>query len=196
MPFRPEPGEALLDHLMPLHGKSLRAIVAGAVGKMGGWRRARARCGDPLVVPAVTPPGQDVAIRPRRWRRRRSRASRNGVLDRVQAIVQHRGQHAHEAPIGFVAAAELAPQSGQGRRRRIPVLEGRARCGQGRRASWPGPAGSARRSISPVLASAGAKVPRSPPRRRSARRSDRHRRAPAPNTWRPWPSPSSGCGRR
>ena len=46
-------------------------------------------------------------------------------LDRIQAIGHDCCQHAHEATIGLVTGAELAPQARQ-RRRQLPALERRA----------------------------------------------------------------------
>ena len=86
--------------------------------------------------------GQGLGGVDRRWRWRLAPPGQNGddeivaggsgvegftdrVVDCVQAIDQHCRQHANKPSVGFVAAAELAPQSGQGRRQR-PVQERRA----------------------------------------------------------------------
>ena len=46
----------------------------------------------------------------------------HGCLDRVQSIGGYGGQNPDKAAIGFVPAAQLAPQPGQ-RRRQGPILE-------------------------------------------------------------------------
>ena len=180
------------DHLMPLHG-NLAADRNGRSRRSGGWRRARA---SDVVIGA----GAGGSRRLARMLRITSSLADAGVqgfadrvVDRVQAVDQHRRQHAHEAPVGLVAAAQLAPQPGQGRRQR-PVQERRAvaqragLAGQDRQVvpgiiDRPAPAEAAG-VLGHHLAGAAHDDP-------VGIGADLHRHA-AP----PWPSPSSGCGRR